>query len=333
MTPTVLPRALAVLASVTLAVGLATPAYAEDARDDHVDAVLVISVDGLNPRAIKLLGATRAPAFHRLMAEGAYTLQARTEYESTATLPNHTGMVTGRRVEAAAGGHGVDFNEDNGSTVHAAAGERVRSVFNRVHNQLGSTAVFVGKDKFDVWQRSWPQAIDRYTLLGSNPRLVDAAIEDLKSTRRPLTFVHLSLPDRIGHRYGFMSTRYLDAVALTDGEVGRLLDTVAGDNWRRNRMAVIVTSDHGGLGGQHYDESARFNYRVPFFAWGAGIKPTGLYRINPAFQNPRKGRPSYAGIQPIRNGMVANLVTDLLDIKRVPGSELNVPRRLQVFAP
>ena len=313
---------------------LTPPAQAvETSLDDQVDAVLVISVDGLNPRAIRLLGPQRAPSLFRLKREGAYTLQARTELESTSTLPNHTGMMTGRRVNAAKGGHSITINEDDGSTVQDHAGEQVRSVFNRVHRLAGSTALFAGKDKFNLLARSWPKAIDRYTRIDSNPKLVDAAIADLNGTRRALTFVHLSLPDQVGHASGFMSPAYLDAVAQTDVQIGRLLNAVHADPWRRAHLAVIVTADHGGKGPSHYDPTRYADYRIPFFAWGAGIKPTGLYAINPDLANPGRGRPGYTGPQPVRNGMVANLVTDLLDIKPVPGSQLDRPRVLQVFAP
>src|SRR5437868_5578316 len=53
--------------------------------DDAVNQVLAISVDGLNPRAIKRLGRSGAPAFHRLMREGAWTFNARTEWGQTRT--------------------------------------------------------------------------------------------------------------------------------------------------------------------------------------------------------------------------------------------------------
>ena len=109
--------------------------------DDAVDEVLAISVDGLNPRAITQLGPTGAPAFYRMMREGAYTFNARTERGITRTLPNHTGMLTGRRISASNGGHGVTFNSDNGKTVHQAAGHYVASVFDVVHDNGGSTAL------------------------------------------------------------------------------------------------------------------------------------------------------------------------------------------------
>lgn len=46
-------------------------------------------------------------------------------------------MVTGRRIEAAPGGHGFTYNTDRGSTVHKAAGRYVPSVFYVVHDKGG----------------------------------------------------------------------------------------------------------------------------------------------------------------------------------------------------
>ncbi|MFZ2502903.1 MAG: alkaline phosphatase family protein [Nocardioides sp.] len=331
-----LPLALlALVASLTVALvgtGLLVPAHADDADDEHVRAVLTISVDGFNPKAIKALGEARTPTIHRLMAEGAFTLKARTEYESTSTLPNHTGMLTGLPVSGS-NGHHVDFNEDNGSTVQAEAGRSVGSVLNRVHTQIGSTAMFVGKSKFDLLQRSFGPAIDQYTRLGDNDKLTDAVIADLQANRRAFTFVHLSAPDGAGHEFGYMSQPYLDAIAATDARIGRILAAVTADAWMRKHLVVIVTSDHGGLGTSHADETLRVNYRIPFIVWGARVERARLYRINPHLANPGKSRPGYSGAQPVRNGMVANLVTDLLDASRVKGSFFNRKRKLTVFRP
>src|SRR5688572_19063045 len=69
--------------------------------------VLAISVDGLRPAAVRQLGRAGAPTLHRLIRQGAGTLNARTTLEETRTLPNHTTMVTGRPVARSSGGHGV----------------------------------------------------------------------------------------------------------------------------------------------------------------------------------------------------------------------------------
>jgi hypothetical protein len=89
------------------------------------------------------------------MREGAYTLNARTVREQTATLPNHTAMLTGRRVDDKHGGHGYSDNVDNGSTVHRAAGHYVASVFDVVHDNGDSTALYASKTKFKLYERTW----------------------------------------------------------------------------------------------------------------------------------------------------------------------------------
>jgi hypothetical protein len=322
----------------------AAPAAAS--ADDAINRVLAISIDGLNPRAIRKLGSKGAPSFHRLMREGAYTLNARTEYEMTKTLPNHTGMLTGRRINAKKHGHGIDFNSDTGTTVHKQAGRYVASVFDVVHDRGGRTALFSAKTKFKLYQRTWnthgrsdkvgknngKKKIDRVTLDTNNTRLVRAVNADLKASPRTFTFLHLSLPDVAGHKHGFMSKKYLTAVKETDRLLGTVLNTVAAKPSLKAHTLVVLTADHGGNGASHGNRTKLQNYRVPFMAWGPGVdKGRNLYAINTSVRSPKTSRPSYAGKQPIRNGDVANLATDVLDLPPVPGSKLDRPRSLNVF--
>jgi Type I phosphodiesterase / nucleotide pyrophosphatase len=321
-------------------------APSDEAADNEIDRVIAISVDGLNPRAIQQLGPSRTPAFHRLMREGAYTLNARTIREQTRTLPNHTAMFTGRRVEGRRGGHGYTDNVDNGTTIHRAAGHYVASVFDVVHDNGGSTAMFAAKIKFNLYKRTWNAyggpdragrndgraKIDRFTIDVNNTRLVAKLTAELPRSPRELTFVHLSLPDRAGHAHGFMGKEYLDAVEQTDRLLGRILNNVADRPGLHRHTLVLLTTDHGGEGATHYAADKLKNYRIPFMVWGPGV-PAGrdLYALNPTFRNPGTSRTNYRGKQPIRNADLANLVTDALDLPRVPGSEFNSPRSLNVF--
>ncbi|CAM3519664.1 alkaline phosphatase family protein [Nocardioides dubius] len=299
---------------------------------EHPARVVLISVDGLNPTAITKLGRAGTPNLHRLLREGSGTLNARTLVERTITLPNHTGMLTGRRVDARHGGHGVTVNHDPGTTVHRYAGERVASIFDVVDDAGRSTALYASKEKFAFFKRSWPTSIDRYVWRTSNAKLIRKVRAGLTSSPAALTFVHLSAPDVAGHAHGFLTPRYLDAVKHVDRLLGTLIRTVRGDAGLRTSTAIVVTADHGGPRNDklHSVRTLRANYRVPVLAWGPGIEPGNLYALNPAFKNPGTGRPGYGGKQPIRNGMVANLALSLLGLGPVPGSTLDKAQRLRV---
>ncbi|MCP3422653.1 alkaline phosphatase family protein [Nocardioides pinisoli] len=306
--------------------------------DNAIDSVVAISVDGLNTDALGKLGRERTPRIHDLMESGASTLNARTEHELTITLPNHTGMVTGRRVAAATGGHGVTWNDDRRrpATVQAAAGERVESVFTQVSAAGGSTALFASKTKFSLWKRSWPLSIDTTRIQLDNTRLTRSVRRDLRDHERAFRFVHLSLPDAVGHDHGFMSPRYLKAVEQVDRLVGVIVDAVRSDSELVGRTAIILTSDHGGLGDGHSDPRRLANYRVAFMVAGPGVVPgTDLYELNPDdLRDPGKQRTTYGqSPQPVRNGDLANLTLDLLDLGAVPGSEHNFGLDLDVSPP
>jgi len=324
----------------------ATASAARASADDAVNRVLAISVDGLNPRAITQLGPRGAPAFHRMMREGTWTVNARTEQELTRTLPNHTGMLTSRRIDPAHAGHGVTFNYDNGSTVHRAAGTYVPSVFDVVHDHGGRTSLYSAKTKFAFFQRTWntngrpdrvgqdngKAKISNVVIDMNNARLVAKLNTELATQPRTFSFLHISLPDVAGHADGFMSPEYVAAVKQTDKLLGTVLATISRRPALRAEMLVLLTADHGGEGPSHDNAAALQNYRIPFMAWGPGVAVRrDLYAINPTFTDPGTARTGYSGKQPIRNGDLANLVTDVLDLPAVAGSELDRTRTLNLF--
>ena len=313
--------------------------------DDPVNYVVAISVDGLNPQAIRRLGPAGAPSFYRLMSEGATTLNARTTYERTNTLPNHTSMVTGRWVTKA-GGHRVTFNDDNGRTVHRSAGGYVVSMFDVAHNRGRSTAFYSSKTKFNFLNRSWNgiygardrvganngrDKIDRY-YVAAEPTNVTRLVRRLHNAPDELSFVHIAYPDRAGHASGFMSAAYVRAVHRADTQIGRILRAISTDTRLRRHANVVLTADHGGLGANHVDVTKPADYTIPFMVWGVAVaKGADLYALNADDRRrPGTSRPSYAGRQPIRNGEVANLVLDLLDLPSVVGSTFNTRRTLSV---
>ena len=103
--------------------------------------VIVVSVDGLRPDAIR---AYDAPTLQRLMREGSYTLAASTIHPSK-TLPSHTSMLTGQPPER----HGVLWN--NVTTADADAIE-LPNIFSVARAHGYSTAAFFSKAKFQPLQ-------------------------------------------------------------------------------------------------------------------------------------------------------------------------------------
>lgn len=303
--------------------GQITPSSAQAAPE--VTTVIAVSIDGLNSNAIRQLGAERTPTLHRLIDGGASTLNARTEREQTNTLPNHTGMLTGRRIAADSGGHGVTWNDERlePRTVQEAAGHPVSSVFSVVDSHERDTGLFASKQKFSLFERSWDAKIDRFVVREDNLRLTRQVRADIADKARTFRFVHLSAPDVAGHAHGFMTPAYLDAVAATDHRLGRIIAAVEAKGDLADHTVVVVTADHGGRGVSHRNPTRLYNYRVPFIVWGAGVAPgKSLYALNPDYANPGTARTTYDDAkQPVRNGDVANLVTDLLGLKAVPGSE------------
>lgn len=289
-------------------------------------AVVAISVDGLNSAAITRLGRARLPNLHRMIYDqGAATLNARSQVEMTVTLPNHTSMVTGRPILRTLHGHGVTWNDDSVKrSVQAAAGHDVSSVFEQVARAGGRTAVYATKTKFRTFERSWPSAISKNVIMKEKNGAVTKALrDDLARAPRAFSFLHLGLPDQMGHAYGWMSAKYLQALEYVDTLVGTVMTQVARDPDLRNGVVLVLTSDHGGVPGSrsHSDTTTIQDYRVPFVIWGAGVQHRGLYALNPGRRDPGATQPALsASAQPIRNGEVANLSLDLLGLGPVPGS-------------
>jgi hypothetical protein len=295
--------------------------------------VLAISVDGLGSTQVLRRGPSGMPELHDLFTDGAATLHARTEVELTVTLPNHTGMLTGRRVEAAKGGHGWTVNFDNGRRVLLPSGEPVPSVFDVVHSAGLTSALFATKDKFIVFDRTWP-SIDEYVYVGDNRALVDRAVQTLRLTRPDLTFLHLSAPDDAGHGHGWGTPGYDRALDLVDAQVGRLRSVIERHPYLRKHLVIVLTADHGGTGREHGTNSDPRNYQVPFVVAGPGVDAgVDLYDLNPQRADPLESWPSYdVRPGPIRNGDVANLALSLLGLDPVPGSEFGVDDPIRVRA-
>lgn len=326
------------LTAILVSNAAAFPASAQKA----VDHVILISVDGLRPDAVSIDGRQDLPNFRRLIHEGAFTLNARTDFDYTVTLPNHVTQVTGRGV-AGPDGHGWTRNgsPSEGETLHTNAEQYVASVFDVVHDSGRSTAIYASKSKFSLLAASYGYEgesgggqLGRYHYDRSTSALMDTFRTQMKRTPPSFALLHLRDPDTAGHTHGWGSDAYQTAVARVDSLLGHVLDLASAPPFAGSTV-IIVTSDHGGDETGHSDRTRAINFTIPFFTWGTEVEPgADLYALNEATRSdPGDMRPSYeAPWQPIRNGDAANLASSLLGLGPVPGSTINRAQDLRLTA-
>ena len=213
-----------------------------------------------------------------------------------------------------------------------AAEHGVDSIFAMAHRQGLSSALYSAKEKFSLFQRSWPSGTHKVLIDANNRTLAAEAVSDLEDESYDFTFLHISLPDRAGHAHGWLTERYLTAVRRSDELVGDVISTIRGDDRLADRVTVIVTADHGGPRGErrHAEAERLANYRVPFLMWGNGVaRGADLYDLSPNLADPGRARVDYnAAQQPVRNAYVANAAAEILGIPIVRGSRLDADSQL-----
>ena len=242
-------------------------------------------------------------------------------------------MVTGRRIDAATGGHGVTWNDDRRRPPPSrrAAGTTRQSVFTVVARRRRVDRALRQQDQVLALEPVLARERSTATLIKWTTRVPGRRRSGATSatSTRAFRFLHLSLPDAAGHDRGFMSPAYLDAVAA-DRRAGRQ----GGDSGRRRprasrgTTAVILTSDHGGQGADHRDARRARELPGAFMVRGPGSRAgADLYDDQPGLRQPGQPAHDVRRPPPVRNGDVANLALDLLELPAGPGQRAQRGRR------
>jgi len=313
-----------------------------------VKNVVLINVQGLNSNRLAKLSSAQVPRLKSLIRHGASTLNARTTYERIATLPASVGEITSRPALRRIGGHGVGVSGDKGGTFHAAARRYVASAFDVVSDFGRGTALVSSH------QRSGARAVNSYdgnsgrrdyTGLGNGRDKIDRsavtrydwqataqAVKVLRSAPKAFTYLQLGGADDAAMKYGPYSSQYAKALKQIDVHVGRIMNVINSTGLKR-RTVLIVTSDHGGTKLADMATDHRATYTVPFIVWGRGVaQGADLYTLNRHYRNPGASRPKYTATRdPIRNTYAANLVTKLLALPPVSGSNMDGGQTMTVF--
>jgi len=329
------------------------------AEAGQTEYVIVISVDGGGASYIQnLIDSNLLPNFKRFQTEGAWTNNARNDYDYTVTLPNHVTIVTARGILGInSNGHGWISNSDPSNTPTATnysiqnnKGSYVSGVFDVVHDNGLRTALYATKTKFSLFDHSYNNGngaldttgsdnglnkIDAYVYYSSSQALTTSFITAMQTNPYNYVLVHFTDGDTYGHANGWGSTQYNNAIVAVDGYLGQIFDLVTNDPVLRGKTSIILTADHGGNGTGHSTATDPFNYNIPLYIWGPDVQATSvrdLYALNSAVRlYPGTGRPAYTDlIQPIRHAESANLALRMLSLGTIPGSTINNAQDLGV---
>jgi predicted AlkP superfamily pyrophosphatase or phosphodiesterase len=246
--------------------------------------VVLISVDGLRPDGIEEAGA---PAMLGLKERGLYCPKAKTTRPSL-TIPGHASMMTG-----------LEASRHRATWYDYTPEEIAQPTLFSVVKKTGKGAIaLLSKPKlyFLVPEKSvdfrylppvpehWDSPDVSLVRAGIKksyagpPDTTAATIAKVFAAEWPkrkpaFAFVHFRETDAAGHKYGWMSEEYLEAVRVCDRAIGSVLQTIEHSGFGAATV-VIVTSDHGGEDNRH-DLDIPENNTIPWMAAGPGV-PAGL---------------------------------------------------------
>ncbi|MFZ5729373.1 MAG: alkaline phosphatase family protein [Pseudomonadota bacterium] len=258
--------ALAALAALLLSA--AAPAAAQSSgAAPKAGHVIIIGVDGMSPDGVL---KADTPTLDEMMAGGSWSLHARGVLPTTSGA-NWASILTGAGPEQ----HGVTSNdwqvgEFNFPTSVTGSGGFFPSIFQVITDQHPEWEVGSIYD-WDGFGNLYDHRFVDYDAHGEGEdATTDLAVDYIKAKRPAFLFVHLDLVDHAGHAYGHGTPEYYASVAKADRLIARIRQAVA-EAGIADDTAILVSSDHGGVGKGHGGESLA-ELEIPWIAYGKSIQ-------------------------------------------------------------
>lgn len=214
-------------------------------------ALLILS-DGMRPDSIDGL-----PYIEKLKKLGSFSMNARTVMPSV-TLPCHMSLFHSVPPER----HGITTN------TYIPPVRPINGICEQVKIGKKRSALFYNWEEIRDLAR--PGRICRGEFFGgrmygydrANEYLCEKTAEYLASEdAADFTFLYLGWTDSAGHKFGWMSDGYLDAMKRTVDMIEKLTDSLS------DEFVTIITSDHGGHGRDHGSDCDE-DMTIPIFAFG-----------------------------------------------------------------
>lgn len=234
--------------------------------------VILFGIDGLSPIGIK---EAYTPVLDSLILHGSWSMDARA-VSPTISSPNWASILNGTIPEL----HGIQTNAwlPGGRTDTEVKSEfgffpTIFYDFKKEKPSIKTAAIYHWKGFGNLIEEGIADISKHYP---TSTQTVTAAASLYHTLKPNLLYVHIDQVDAALHRYGFMSSEYLDAVESADSDLGLLMFELKslGIN---DEIVIMITSDHGGKDFGHGGDTKE-EREVPFIISGAGIKQN--YKIS-----------------------------------------------------
>lgn len=220
--------------------------------------VLLILVDGMRSDVLP-----KIPEAQKVMAQSAYTVEARAVMPSL-TLPCHMSLF--HSVDPARHGTLKNTYADQARPIRGLCEVllscRKRSAFFYNWEQLRDIAR-PGSLTFSYYCSGKDLGFDK-----ANDLVTDVAIQCLRENEIDFGFLYLGSPDDAGHKCGWMSGEYVQAVQSSWDNIERVMQALP-------EYTLIITADHGGHDRTHGTDLPE-DMTIPVMITGDGIAPGEL---------------------------------------------------------
>ena len=224
---------------------------------EEIMKTLLVLLDGMRPDGMLKCGN---PYVRELLNRSAHTLSAQTVFPSV-TLPCHFSLFLSVDPQR----HGITTN------TYTPQVRPIDGIFEQLH-RCGKTSAF-----FYTWGElrdlSHPATIDHIDFRSgytfgyeeAQLKLLSEAKAHIKESSPDFVFYYNGMPDEVGHKCGWMSDEYLDALNKGFDWLRELTDT-AGEEY-----VTIVLADHGGHDRVHGTTQPE-DMTIPVMICGKGIE-------------------------------------------------------------
>ncbi len=256
-----------IFSSLILIIGLNScsntkPVEKEISKPKHI---ILIGSDGFGAYAFN--DKAKIPNLRTMMAEGCYSLEARSVLPSSSAV-NWASMIMGSGPEL----HG--YTEWGSKTPEIPSriigvDSIYPSIFSVIDKQLPDTKKGVSYTWGGIGYLFEKSLVDLDFNGKTDEETVDNALEFITKEKPVLTFIHMDQPDGAGHSIGHDTPEYYAAVEKIDTLVGKIISTLKSENMMEDTI-IIFSADHGGIEKGHGGKTL-LEVEIPWIIYGKSI--------------------------------------------------------------